>query len=202
MGRGGYHGGSTVISGGGWSSFDPAARRRRKKAGPGEEGKQPEARKGTSRKPKREKPPASYAVQRLEYLGAVIDAALKAQPVPPLPRRARAELVDAVQAEGSVTAWAKAQPEFAATLQKKQRRLAVRHHVPQVRAANTVAGTSDAPQPRILGSSTAMDTVSRDALCAERAVLSIRIAEVESDIRRSRDRVAEIDRLLAALTKR
>ncbi|RST88324.1 hypothetical protein EJC49_01090 [Aquibium carbonis] len=201
MGKGGYLGGSTVVGGFGWSSVDPAAVGQWQK-----EGKQ-EKRPGTPvvhTRRKGQKRPASFDTLRITYLGAVIDAALRAQLAPPFPRAAQEELEKAVQKAGGASEWARAQPEFKAMYEKKQRKLASKSPstIPQGVVSPRKPAKPAAPSRRIIGDTGKQSVFPRDALCAERARLSAAIMDAESEISRCRKLIAGIDAKLEAMTKR
>ncbi|RUU64627.1 hypothetical protein EOC99_11765 [Mesorhizobium sp. M7A.T.Ca.TU.009.01.1.1] len=211
MGKGGYRGGSTIVGGFGWSSFDPASGRIAKGKATKKQSPQKVKAKST-RKQASVEPPKKIAQKesrqpndlfRLIYLEAIIDAALRAMAAPLPPKRAREQLNAATLLAGGPIRWAKAQPEYKVTLERKQQRLASKAHAPleQEGKASVVKKriwTLDAPpkgsrqRPVV-----EVNRASVQSLCEERARLSTALAAAEADIRRHKEAIAEIDRRLA-----
>ncbi|MHB9445725.1 hypothetical protein ACYG9R_03005 [Mesorhizobium sp. RSR565B] len=140
MGKGGYRGGSTIVGGFGWSSFDPASGRMAKgKAMPKKQSPQ-KAKAQSTRKKASVEPPKKMAQKenrqpninlfRRIYLEAIIDAALRAMAAPLPPKRAREQLNAETLLAGGPVRWAKAQPEYQVTLERKQQRLASKAQAP------------------------------------------------------------------------
>lgn len=204
MGKGGYLGGSTVVGGFGWSSVDPAAVGTWQKAGKLEKRPATPAVYARPQKPQKQKRPPSFDTLRVTYLGAVIDAALRAHLTPPFPRAAQEELEKAVKKAGGASEWARAQPEFKAMYEKKQRKLASKSPstIQQGVVSPRKPAKPAAPTRRIISDTGKLNVFPRDALCAERARLSAIIMDAESEIGRCRKLIAGIDAKLEAMTKR
>ncbi|WP_202355146.1 hypothetical protein [Mesorhizobium sp. 113-3-3] len=137
------------------------------------------------------------------YLEAIIDAALRAMAAPLPPKRAREQLNAETLLAGGPVRWAKAQPEYQVTLERKQQRLASKAQAPLEQEGNASVvkkriWTLDAPpkgsrqRPVV-----EVNRASVQSLCEERARLSTALAAAEADIRRHREAIAEIDRRLA-----
>jgi hypothetical protein len=146
---------------------------------------------------------APFNLLRLTYLEAIVDAALRAQPAPAPPKRARDQLNAATTTAGGPVQWARAQPEYAATLERKQRKLAGKAPPPvevgskvflvEKRVSTPVAHANGHQQrPGVQITRTSIEN-----LCRERARLSTALAAAEADIRRRKEAIAEIDRKLA-----
>ncbi|RWB91326.1 MAG: hypothetical protein EOQ52_07860 [Mesorhizobium sp.] len=136
---------------------------------------------------------------RLTYLEAIIDAALRAQPAPVPPKRVREQLTAETRLAGGPVEWAKVQPEYSVTLERRQRKLAKKAQAP-VEGSRKVS----VPERRILmpvpGTQQPSSQISRgsiETLCRERARLSTGLAAAEADVRRHKEAIAEIDRRLA-----
>lgn len=210
MGKGGYNGGSTIVGGFGWSSFDPASAGRivkKRKANDNQLSSQTAKKSQPSAPPKKkrhkEQSPPNLKHLRLIYLEAIIDAALRAQPAPVPPKRAREQLNAATLSAGGPVQWAKAQPEYSATLERRQRKLANKAQVPvggsrkvivlEKRVSTPVAHANGVQQPPVVQ----LNRTSIETLCRERARLSTALTAAEADIRRHKQAIAEIDRRLA-----
>lgn len=211
MGKGGYLGGSTVVGGFGWSSFDPASGRMAKgnaKKQSSQKAKAKSTRKKASVEPpkktaQKEKRHPNFDLFRLIYLEAIIDAALRAMAAPLPPKRAREQLSAATLSAGGPIRWAKAQPEYKVTLERKQQRLASKAQAPREQEGKasvvkkriwTLDGPSKGSRQRPI---VEVNRASVQSLCEERARLSTALAAAEADIRRHKDAIAEIDRRLA-----
>ncbi len=206
MGRSGYLGGSTIVGGFGWSSFDPASsgkivKKRGTKTNqlaPPKGGKnQPAAGK---KKPSKAQRLPNMNMLRLTYLEQIIDAALRARPAPVPPKHVRDQLVAATMSAGGPVEWAKAQPEYAATLEKKQKKLARKAQAPAGDGYKAVVHQPVLPNRTASLSEThhANRTRSIEALCMERARLSVVLTAAEAEVQKHRTAIAEIDRLLTA----
>lgn len=212
MGKGGYTGGSTIVGGFGWSSFDPASasagkivKRRKGKANrpSAQQAKNNPPSAPHKKKENKAKRPLNLNPLRLIYLEAIIDAALRAQPAPVAPKRVREQMNAATLSAGGPVEWAKAQPEYSATLDRRQRKLANKAQaqveggrkvvVLERRASTAVAHANGAQRPPVLQ----LNRASIETLCRERARLSTTLAAAEADIRRHKEAIAEIDRRLA-----
>lgn len=205
MGKGGYLGGSTIVGGFGWSSFDPAstgAKHVKRKAKRGQPSPQATS-KGDldgDRKQTGRRRPAKPDVLRIIYLEAIIDAALRAQPAPFPPRAVREKLRAETVSAGGAIAWAKRQPEYAAILKKRQKRLAGKTSPKCPDRCITTVRQPISGKPKLdpTNSGPANRTASIEALCSERARLSTALIAFEAEASEHRRAIAEIDRLLAA----
>lgn len=208
MGRGGYRGGSTIVGRFGWSTFDPASNGGTPQKPKSQAARSPSASAGkdqlaspsANKKARKAKRPPNLNLLRLTYLEAIIDAALRARPAPVPPKLARDQLKAATLSAGGPVEWAKAQREYAALLERKQRKLA--------REAQPLGGDRRKAierEARLARQPTdARETVranrarSVEALCRERARLSTLLTAAEAEVISHRKAIVELDRLIAA----
>ncbi|RWK63814.1 hypothetical protein [Mesorhizobium sp.] len=109
------------------------------------------------------------------------------------------ELNAATEEAGGPIAWARAQPEFAVALEKRQKKLAGKKGQPvkAVGAIRVAAITAEKPVSNANVKAREANAVSTEALCKERARLGMALADAEKLVREFRALIAQIDRQLA-----
>lgn len=123
VGRGGYLGGSTVIGPrSGWFSGVDSWRGDRKAVKKG--GSRPN-RKTVTKEPPAEPKTLNFDSLRKAFLHGVLDATLRGQALPNIPKKARPRLEVEVAHAGGAAAWARRQPDFEVYLKRKRKKLSL-----------------------------------------------------------------------------